>query len=208
MSGTITADGKINVAGQLFDSVSPAALRALELAGKARKAVNGWAAFRVQRSGNWIGTLLEIRGQYEDKEQDVSPQDASLPGSEDQEASVLFALEQMKPLLAALPELTVNTSKSTVSLYAGKLVVGYAYPRKKGMPRLKVYVGEACPEWATPDPTYASWCYTDDWATNLERVASLFKEAPRRRAEDMTAGRDAYRRRHQPPDILPIPSAS
>jgi hypothetical protein len=105
----------------------------------------------------------------------------------------------MKPLLALLPELAVKTSKSAVSLYAGKLVVGYAYPRKTGAPRLRAYAGETCPEWVTPDTTYASWCYIDDWTTNLERVVALFKEAPRRRAEDMTAGRDAYRRRAQPP---------
>jgi hypothetical protein len=112
---------------------------------------------------------------------------------------VLSAVEQMEPLLVLLPKLTVNTSKSTISLYAGKLVVGYVYPRKKGLPRLRMYVGETCPEWATPDPTYASWCYIDDWSTTLERVVGLIKEAPRCRAEDMTAGRDAYRRRTQPP---------
>jgi hypothetical protein len=209
---TITAEGKVNVAGQLFDSVSPAALRALELAGKPRKAVNGWAVFRVQRLGNTIGTLLEIRAQYEDKEQDLTPggplQEPSSHGSEGQEASVIAALEQMKPLLTKLPDLSVNTSKVTISLYAGKIVVGYAYPRKKGLPRLRVYVGESCPEWATPDPTYEAWCFTEDWSTNLDRVVSLVKNAPHRRAEDMTAGRDAYRRRGQPPDILPIPSAS
>jgi hypothetical protein len=54
---------------------------------------------------------------------------------------------------------------------------------------------ETCPEWVTPDPTYASWCFIDDWSTNLGRVVALLKEAPRHRAEDLTAGRDAYRRR-------------
>ncbi len=206
-TATISPDGKINVAGQIFDAVSPAALRALELAGKPRKAVNGWATFRVLRVGNYLGTLLEIRGQYEDKEQEVStagpPQDAVSLGHAGPDPWVLAAVEQMKPLLALLPELTVNTSKSTVSLYAGKLVVGYAHPRKKGMPRLRAYIGETCPEWVTPDPTYTSWCYIDDWSTNLERVVALLKEAPRHRAEDMTAGRDAYRRRAQPPGSPP-----
>lgn len=202
-TATSSPDGRINVAGQVFDAVSPAALRALELAGKPRKAVNGWATFRVLRAGNYLGTLLEIRGQYEDREQEAStagpPQDAVSLSQTGPDLGVLSAVEQMKPLLTLLPELTVNTSKSTVSLYAGKLVVGYAYPRKKGLPRLRAYIGETCPEWATPDPTYASWCYIEDWSTNLERVVALFKEAPRHRAEDMTAGRDAYRRRAQPP---------
>jgi len=202
-TATITADGKINVAGQVFDGVSPAALRALVLAGKTLKAVNGWSAFRVVRAGNYLGTLLQIRGQYEDKEQEGStagpPQDTGATGSVGPDPAVLAAVEQMEPLLVLLPELTVNTSKATISLYAGKLVVGYAYPRKKGVPRLRAYVGETCPEWVTPDPTYASWCYIEDWNTNLERVVALFKEAPRRRAEDLTAGRDAYRRRTQPP---------
>jgi hypothetical protein len=121
--------------------------------------------------------------------------------------AVLVAAEQMKPLLVLLPELAVSTSKSTISLYAGKLVVGYAYPRKKGLPRLRAYVGDTFPEWATPDPTYASWCYIDDWSTNLERVVTLFKEAPRRRADDLAAGRDAYRRRMPPPGSTAIPQA-
>ncbi|HEV3083123.1 MAG TPA: hypothetical protein VGY66_25280, partial [Gemmataceae bacterium] len=107
-----------------------------------------------------------------------------------------------------LPELTIHTSKATISLYAGKLVVGYAYPRKKGLPRLGAYVGNTCPEWGTPDSTYDSWCYIDDWSTNLDRVVVLLKEAPRRRAEDLTAGRDAYRRRAHSPGILTIPPAS
>jgi hypothetical protein len=202
-TATLTPDGRVNVAGQLFDSVSPAALRALELAGKVRKAVNGWAVFRVLRGTNTIGTLLEIRGQYEDSEQGASaaetPPDAETVEPEGPTPGVLSAVEQLKPLLGLLPELTVNTSKSTITLYAGKLVVGYAFPRKRWLPRLKAYVGETCPDWVTPDPTYASWGYTDDWGTNVERVVALFKEAPRRRAEDMTAGRDAYRRRPQPP---------
>jgi hypothetical protein len=114
----------------------------------------------------------------------------------------------MKPLLGLLPELTVNTGKSGISLYAGKFVVGYAYPRKTGAPRLRVYVGETCPESVTPDSTYAYWAYIDDWNTDLQRVVALFKEAPRRRAEDMTAGRDAYARRASPPNILaPTPPA-
>jgi hypothetical protein len=202
-TATITPDGRINVAGQIFDGVSPAALRALELAGKTLKAVNGWATFRVVRGGNHIGTLLQIRGQYEDKEQEATtagpPQDGEELASVGPDPAVLSAVEQLEPLLLLLPELTVNTSKSTISLYAGKLVVGYAFPRKRALPKLRAYVGDDCPEWVTPDPTYASWCYIDDWNTNMERVASLFKEAPRRRAEDMAAGRDVYRRRTQPP---------
>jgi hypothetical protein len=230
-TATLTTDGKINVAGQVFDSVSPAALRALELAGKALKAVNGWATFRVMRAGNYIGTLLQIRGQYEDREHELSAagqhqnEKSKLRGKfvgDDEEANaikkplqeavagssgtpgpdpaVLVAVDQMKPLLALLSELTVNTSKSAVSLYAAKLVVAYAYPRKKGLPKLRVYVGETCPEWVTPDPTYSSWCYIDDWSTNLERVVALCKDATHRRADDMAAGLDAYRRRTQPPD--------
>jgi hypothetical protein len=203
-TATVTADGKINVAGQVFDGVSPAALRALELAGRTVKAVNGWATFRVVRGGHHIGTLLQIRGQYEDKEQEASTsgptQDTALAASVGPDPAVLSAVEQLEPLLVLLSELTVNTSKATISLYAGKLVVGYAFPRKRGLPKLRVYVGDACPEWVTPDPTYASWCYIDDWQTNLERVVALFKEAPRRRAEDMAAGRDVYRRRTQPSD--------
>jgi hypothetical protein len=205
-TATITPEGKVNVAGQLFDSVSPAALRALELAGKPRRAVNGWATFRVLRAGNHIGTLLTIRGQYEDQEHEASaPESAPEAGPvtpEEPVAGVLSAVEQLKPLLALLPELTVSTSKATISLYAGKLVVAYAHPRKRGLPRLRVYVGEACPEWATPDPTYAPWCFVEDWSTNLERVVALLKEVPRRRAEDMTAGLDGYRRR------LPLPGRS
>jgi hypothetical protein len=202
-TATISPDGKINVAGQMFDAVSPAALRALELAGKVLKAVNGWATFRVLRAGSYIGTLLQIRDEYEDKDQESSTAELSEDSgpfkSDSPDLLVLSAVEQMKPLLALLPELTVNTSKSTASLYAGKLVVCYAHPRKKGLPRLRVYVGEACPEWATVDPTYSSWCYVDDWSTNLERVVALLKEAPLRRAEDLAAGRDPYRRRVQPP---------
>jgi hypothetical protein len=210
-TATVSPDGKINVAGQVFDAVSPAALRALELAGKVLKAVNGWATFRVLRGGYYLGTLLQIRGQYEDREQEAStagpPQDAKSPGPEGPDSAVLAAADQLKPLLNLLPELAIKTSKSAISLYAGKLVVGYAHPRKTGAPRLKAYVGETCPEWATPDPTYASWCYVDDWNTNLERVVALFKDAPRRRAEDMTAARDAYRRRPQPPGSPGSPPA-
>jgi hypothetical protein len=201
-TAAITAEGKINVAGQVFDSVSPAALRALELAGKARKAVNGWAAFRVLRAGNYIGTLLEIRGQYEDREEEGGA-GGSDSGSESvtshgHDTGVVAAAEQLKPLIALLPELTLKTSKSSVSFYAGKLMVAYAYPRKSGLPRLRAYVGETCPDWVTPDPTYASWGYIDDWSTQVERVVALLKESPRRRLEDMAAGRDAYRRRVQP----------
>jgi hypothetical protein len=142
----VTPDGKINVAGQVFDAVSPAALRALELAGKVLKAVNGWGTFRVLRGGNYLGTLLQIRGQYEDREQEActagTPQDARPPGPEGPDPVVLAAADQLKPLLALLPELAVKTSKSAISLYAGKLVVGYAYPRKTGAPRLRAYVGD------------------------------------------------------------------
>jgi hypothetical protein len=202
-TATLTPEGKVIVAGQVFESVSPAALRAMELAGKPRKAVNGWAAFRVLRAGNFIGTLLEIRGQYEDSEQEApgtgNPQEAGPLPPAGPDPAVLAAADQLKPLLALLPELTVTTSKAMVSLYAGKLVVGYAHPRRRGLPRLKVYVGETCPEGVTPDTTYEAWCCVEDWDANLERVVALLKEAPRRRAEDMTAGRDAYRRRLQPP---------
>jgi Restriction Enzyme Adenine Methylase Associated len=204
-TATITPDGKINVAGQVFDAVSPAALRALELAGKPRKTVNGWAAFRVLRAGSYIGTLIEVRGQYEDREQEGAAagpaQDLGAAAPAGPDPAVLAAVDQLKPLLALLPELTAHPSKSGVSLYAGKLVVAYAYPRKRGLPRLRAYVGETCADWVTADPTYASWCYIDDWDANLERVVALLKEAPRRRAEDMTAGRDAYCRRAQLPGM-------
>ena len=203
-TATLSPEGKIIVAGQVFDSVSPAALRALELAGKTLKAVNGWGTFRVLRNGNHIGTLLQIRGQYEDREEEASaggpPQDAGASSPAGPDPAVLSAAEQMKPLLALLPELTMKTSKATISLYAGKLVVGYAHPRKKGGPRLCVFVGETCPEWVTPNPTRAAWCYVEDWNTNLDRVVALLKEAPRRRVEDVAAGRDAYRRRRQSPE--------
>jgi hypothetical protein len=210
-TATIKPDGRIDVAGQQFDTVSPAALRALELAGKPQKAVNGWAAFRVQRGGNIIGTLLELRGQYEDREQEGAvggPTNEIATDSLDGPAQALAsAVEQLKPLLAHLPELAVNTSKATISLYAGKLVVGYAYPRKRGLPRVRAFMGDTCPAWVTPDPTYAAWWFIDDWSTNLERVVALFKEAPRHRADDLTAGRDAYRRRAQPPGLTAPHSA-
>src|SRR5262249_30865575 len=133
-TATITPEGKINVAGQVFDSVSPAALRALELTGKMLKAVNGWATFRVLRAGDPLGTLLQIRDQYEDRGQAVSatgsPQedeskrgDPESSGPSGPGSAVLAAVDQMKPLLSLLPELTVKTSKSTVSLYLGKLCV-------------------------------------------------------------------------------------
>jgi Restriction Enzyme Adenine Methylase Associated len=210
-TATVTPEGKISVAGQLFDAVSPAALRALELAGRVRKATNGWATFHVLRGGSDIGTLLEIRGQYEDREEEGSAAGPAVEGGSQSpagpDAAVLAAAEQLRPLLAQLPELSVNMSKSTVSLYAGKLVVGYAQPRKRGLPRLRVYAGETCPGWATADPTYEAWCYVDDWSTNLDRVVVLFREAAHHRAEDMTAGRDAYRRRAQPPGMAPTPAA-
>jgi len=156
----------------------------------------------LNRAGNYLGTLLEIRAQYEDRAEEGSAadpsQEASSPTAEGPEPGVLLAAEQIKPLLALLPELTVNTSKTAVSLYAGKLVVGYVLPRRRGLPRLRAFVGDNCPEWATPDTTYEPWCCIDDWGTNMERVAALLREAPRRRAEDMAAGRDAYRRRAQP----------
>jgi Restriction Enzyme Adenine Methylase Associated len=199
-TATLTPDGKISVGGQIFDSVSPAALRALELAGKIRKTVNGWSAFRVLRGTEEIGSLLDVRGQFEDKEQELAVAGAVHQDSSDTpDDAVHTAVDQMKPLLGLLPELRVNTSKSTISLYAGNLVVGYAFPRKRGMPRVRVFVGEVCPEWATPDTTYSAWCYVDDWINNVQKVVALLKDAPRRRAEDMTAGRDAYRRRPQPP---------
>jgi hypothetical protein len=149
-TAAITPDGKIVVAGQVFDAVSPAALRALELAGKPRKAVNGWAAFRVLRAGNAVGTLLEIRGQYEDREAEASPAeavpDAGTPVPDGGDSTLDSAVDQMKPLLALLPELRVHASKASISLYAGTLVVGYAYPRKKGLPRLRAK-RVACLKW-------------------------------------------------------------
>jgi hypothetical protein len=195
----LTADGRIDVAGTTFKAVSTAALRALELAGRSRRSANGWVEFRVIRDGNDIGTLLEIRSQYEDKEQEGDSSSATkepdAPGGENAESQVNAAMDQLKPLLGLLPELTPSAGKATISLYAGKLAVGYAYPRKRGAPRLKVFTGEACPEWAMPDPTYAAWCYVDDWPGNIERVVALLKEAPRRRAEDLAAGQEPYRRR-------------
>jgi hypothetical protein len=198
----VTPEGKIDVAGQVFDTVSPAAQRALELAGKTVKAVNGWSAFRVMRGGNYIGTLLQLRDQYDDREQEASgagpSQDTDLSEANGPDPVVLAAVEQMKPLLDLLPELTVNTSRSTVSLYAGKLVVGYVFPRKRGLPRLRVYVGNTCPEWASPDTTYEWWCNVEDWSTSIDQVVGLLKVAPARRADDVAAGRDPYRRRSQP----------
>ncbi len=154
-TATITPEGKINVAGQLFDTVSPAALMAMELAGKSWKTINGWAAFRVIRGGNQVGTLLELRSQYEGAEEGAPaepPQDTGLsvpaaPAGPD--PMVLAAVDQIKPLLGLLPEVAANTSKTGVSLYVGKAVVGYVYPRKRGLPRVRVYVGETCPDWAT-----------------------------------------------------------
>src|SRR5262249_38836518 len=147
-TATITPDGKVNVAGQLFDSVSPAAIRALELAGKAVKASNGWYHFRVLRGGSDIGSLLEDRAQYEDRGEEAA---------EGPDALVLAAVEQLKPVLGLLPEVATKPSKATVSFYIGKLVVGYAHPRKTALPRLRVYVGEQCPDWVTPDPSYTAW---------------------------------------------------
>ncbi len=195
----LTQDGRIEVAGASFNSVSAAAVQALRLAGKNRSTANGWAEFRVLRDGNDIGTLLEIRAQYEDKEQadDSTPpaKEPDAPIAEAAESFVNMAMDQLKPLLGLLPELTPSAGKTTISLYAGKLVVAYAHPRKRGLPRLQVFAGEACPEWTTPHPTYLAWCYVDDWSANVERVVALCKEAPRRRAADLAAGQDPYRRR-------------
>jgi hypothetical protein len=206
-TAALTPDGKVNVAGQFFDSVSPAAVRALELAGKSVKAVNGWAYFHVLRGGTDIGSLLDIRAQHEDKEEEPAAERAAQEGGgeavEGPDPSVLAAVEQLKPVLALLPELTVKVAKSSASLYAGKLLVGYAHPRKKGPPRLRVYVGEICPDWAIPDPTYAPWCFIDNWPSSLERVVALLKEAPRRRGEELASGLDAYRRRSEVPSPSP-----
>jgi hypothetical protein len=206
-TASLTPDGKVNVAGHLFDSVSPAAVRALELAGKLVKAVNGWAYFHVLRGGADIGSLLDIRAQYEDKEEEPAAERTAQEGGgeavEGPDPSVLAAVNQLKPVLALLPELTVKVAKSSASLYAGKLLVGYAHPRKKGPPRLRVYVGETCPDWAIPDPTYAPWCFIDDWPTSVERVVALLKDAPRRRGEELAAGLDAYRRRAEVPSTSP-----
>ena len=155
------------------------------------------------RDGKDLGLLIEVREQYEDKGQETAlipiSQDVLPPASEGPDAGVLAAMEQVKPLLALLPELTANPSKASISLYAGKMVVCYVHPRKRGSPRLRVFVGENCPDWVTPDPTYSAWCYIDDWTVGTERVVALLKEAPRRRAEDLAAGGDAYRRRGEPP---------
>jgi hypothetical protein len=171
----------------------------LELAGKPRKSVNGWAAFRVLRGGNSIGTLLEVRGEYEDSEQGaLRAEGAQGSGAQTEEGPdpvVQAALEQMKPLREQLPELTAHATKSSVSLYVGKLLIGYAYPRKRGGVRLRIYTGDVCPEWTTADPTYAAWCYVEDWAAVPEQTVALLKDSPRRRAEDMAAGRHAYHRR-------------
>jgi hypothetical protein len=202
-TASLTADGKVNVAGQLFDAVSPAALRALELAGKSVRAVNGRAYFHVLRAGSDIGSLLEIRSQYEDRGEEATGAteglDDGAQGNQGPDPAVLVTVDQLKPLLGLLPELTANPSKSSVSLYAGKLLVGYAYPRKRGVPRLRVYVGETSPEWASPDPTYAAWCFVEDWSGNVARVVALLKEAPRHRGEELAAGLDAYRRRAEAP---------
>jgi hypothetical protein len=201
-TGKLTADGRVDIAGTPFGSVSGAAVRALELAGRQRRTANGWAEFRVVRDGSDMGTLLEIRSQYEDREQgegDGTPtpkgSDAAPAESQESASAVAVAMDHLKPLLGLLPELTPSAAKATISLYAGKLVVAYAYPRKRGLPRVRVFVGDVCPGWAAPDPTYAAWCYVDDWPTNVERVVALCKEAPRRRAEDLAAGRDPNRRR-------------
>src|SRR5207248_1809014 len=95
-TATLTADGKINLCGEIFDSVSPAAIRALELTGKAVRSVNGWTQFRVLRGGKDVGLLAEVRAQYEDKEQEAAPvpssQDATTPASDGPEARVLAAV--------------------------------------------------------------------------------------------------------------------
>jgi hypothetical protein len=54
-TASLTPDWKINVAGQVFDAVSPAALRALELAGRVRKATNGWATLKPLESPTRTG---------------------------------------------------------------------------------------------------------------------------------------------------------
>src|SRR5262249_40643874 len=132
-TASLTPDGKVTVAGQVFDSVSPAALRAMELAGKTFKALNGWAYFRVLRGGSHIGSQLEVRAQYEDKGdegEETSSQESGPQAPEGPDPSVLLAVDQLKPVLGLVPEITANASKATVSLYAGRLLVGYAHPRK------------------------------------------------------------------------------
>ena len=199
----LTVDGRIDVAGTMFNSVSAAALRARELAGRSRRSANGWVEFRVRRNGNDIGPLLDIRSQYEDKEQQREDEGASPTKetggtpTEATESAVAIAMEQLKPLLGLLPEMAPSAAKATISLYSGKLVVAYAYPRRTGLPRLRVFVGEICPDWATPDSTYAAWCYVDDWSENLERVVALCKDAPRRRVAESAAGQAPYRRRSE-----------
>ena len=59
----------------MIDTVSAAALYAWELIGKIRKSINGWAVFRVLRGENDIGTLLEIRSQFEKKGQEYLVKD-------------------------------------------------------------------------------------------------------------------------------------
>jgi hypothetical protein len=197
-SATLTKEGQINVGGQLFDTPSRAAVRALEMAGKQVKAINGWSAFRVLRAGVEIGTLLRLRDKLDDDGQGEHSEgqgpetaDAETGGEELQEDTV----RELKPLLGLLPEVTIQTSKSAVTFYIGKLAFGYAKPRKRGMPRLDVYVGDVCPDWCSPNATYGAWCEVEDWAENLAKTVELIRAAPRRRADDMAAGKDPYRRR-------------
>jgi hypothetical protein len=50
------------------------------LAGKSHKAVNGWAAFRVLLGSSHIGTLLELRARYEEREQGTDPGRSPIQG--------------------------------------------------------------------------------------------------------------------------------
>jgi len=226
LEATLLVDGAVEFQGQRYDTCSAAAEVARARVSGRQMNTNGWTFWRFHDGTGKRLDLDDARKRFI-KTKSANPssppspeprqprplggveamQVGNIAEAEGANPAVLSAAEQLKPLLALLPELTVNTSKATVSLYAGKLVVGYAHPRKRGLPRLRVYVGQTCPEWATPDPSYALWCSVGDWSTNLERVVALLKEAPRRRAEDMAAGRDPYYRRAQPPGSTPVVSA-
>lgn len=60
---TINPDGTLCIGIAVYSSVSAAALSALEMLGKVRAAVNGWAAFTIRRNGQDIGTLADLREQ-------------------------------------------------------------------------------------------------------------------------------------------------
>jgi hypothetical protein len=198
-AASLTAEGGINVSGQVFDSPSAAAIRALELAGKTVRAINGWQVFRVLRSGVDLGSLLEIRSSFEDRKEADEAAAHDSTGTEDGQANQEATIGQLKPLLGLLPEVTVTTSKSAVTFYIGKIAIAYARPRKRGLPRLDIYVGDNCPDWCSPHSTYAAWCDAGDWSENIPKVVELIKLAPRHRSDDMALGKEPYRRRAESP---------